>query len=86
LTDSDSLDIILIGNESYSNTSVTNDTYPIKGEETIFTFAGVKAGQTITPGNSTYYRFWLDVPAEVASGSYNNSIVFTGVEAGDACT
>ena len=39
----------------------------------------------VPAGNSTYYRFWMDVPAAAAGGAYNNSVSFEGVQTGTAC-
>ncbi|GAH23567.1 unnamed protein product [marine sediment metagenome] len=74
-------DIIGIGNETYANNVTTTDaTSPALADETSLTTAYVKAGTNITIGNQSYFRFWLDVPAGQASGDYNNTIYFKGIE------
>ncbi|MEK6945179.1 MAG: hypothetical protein AABW63_00090 [Nanoarchaeota archaeon] len=74
-----------IGNETYANHTVTNVTLPALGSETALTLAYVKAGPAIAAGSSNYYRFWLDVPAGTASGTYNNTLSFEGVSTGGGC-
>src|SRR3989338_3120584 len=39
----------------------------------------VKGESNIFPGNSNYYRFWLDIPAAQAAGTYNNTVTFKAV-------
>lgn len=85
LTDSATLDIIGLGNETYANASSTSSTVPALGNQVSLTTSGVKSGLNFAPDSLNYYRFWLDVPSTTPSGDYNNSVTFTGVEAGDAC-
>jgi len=86
LIDSAGGNMLNVGNESYSNSTTTNETLPAVGKEVIFTTSGIKAGINITAGNVTYYRFYLDVPTGTPSGIYNNTISFEGVEVLGACT
>ena len=86
LIDSAGGNMLNVGNESYSNSTTTNETLPAVGKEVIFTTSGIKAGINITAGNVTYYRFYLDVPTGTPSGTYNNTISFEGVEVEGACT
>lgn len=85
LTDSSSGEIIGIGNETYSNSSTTTSSSPALGEEKPLNTSYVKASAGTEPGNVTYFRFWLDVPSSVPSGTYNNTINFKGVETTKSC-
>jgi hypothetical protein len=78
----DALDVLGLGNETYSNASVaTSPSLP----GTALTTSFVKGMSNINEGDSVYYRFWLDVPAAQASGDYNNTVYFKGVQTGQAC-
>jgi hypothetical protein len=85
MEDSASADKIGLGNETYANASTTSPTVPDPGLQVALTTSGVKTGQDISPGVANYYRFWLNVTSSVPSGTYNNTITFTGVETGEAC-
>ena len=73
------LDVIALGNETYSNSTVTNSTHPILGDDVALTTSYVKSGNAISVGNVNYYRFWLDIPVAQPSGDYNNTVYFKGV-------
>ena len=79
-------DQIVIGNETYYNHTATNVTHPGSGQQVAMTTSYVRAGPNISAGSNNYYRFWLDVPAGTASGSYNNTISFEGIATGGACS
>lgn len=86
LYDSSGDNTLGLGNESYANSTIsTNITYPALGQEVSSTLSYVKAGENTAPGNVTYYRFWLDVPAATPSGTYNNTVTFKGVETTISC-
>jgi len=85
LRDSSGGSSIGAGNESYANSSDTNLTLPFVGLEVPFTTSYVKASAPVGPGNSSYYRFWLDVPSGIESGTYNNTINFKGVISLQGC-
>ena len=79
-------DEIGLGNETYSaNTSDTNLTLPGLGAETSLTTSYVESSTNVSTGGEDYFRFWLDVPVATASGTYNNTVSFKGVEAGTDC-
>ncbi|PIZ81802.1 hypothetical protein COX98_02195, partial [Candidatus Pacearchaeota archaeon CG_4_10_14_0_2_um_filter_30_11] len=82
---SPALDVIGLGNETYYASNLTNSTHPSLSNEISMTTGYVKAINSIGRGNSSYWRFWLDVPSAQASGSYNNSVSFEGVQAGQGC-
>ena len=79
------LDTIELGNESYSNSTTTNITHPILGDDVALTTSYVKSGNSIAGGNVNYYRFWLDIPVAQPSGDYNNTVYFKGVTTTLAC-
>ena len=80
------LDVIGLGNETYAALNLTNSTHPLLSNETSMTTSYVKSyAESIAPGNSSYWRFWLDIPSAQPSGDYNNSVSFEGVVAGLAC-
>jgi len=79
------LDVIGIGNESYSSSLESNETLPSLLNETSFSFVYDLAGGDIPIGGQNNLRFWLDVPAGQASGTYNNSIYFKGIISGLGC-
>jgi hypothetical protein len=79
-------DEIGLGNETYHNTSaVPSFSDPNPEMNVSLTTEYVKAGNEIEPGNASYYRFWLDVPAGTAAGTYNNSVQFKGVNGAGSC-
>ena len=82
---SSALDVIGVGNETYSADNSTTSTIPALGSETSFTTSYVKAQNVTAPGNSSYWRFWLDIPAAQPSGDYNNTVYFKGVVSGLSC-
>lgn len=85
LYDSTGGNTIGIGNETYSNASTTSSTIPVLSNQVLLTTSYIKAGQNITKENTTYYRFYLDIPTGTSSGTYNNTINFEGVETGQSC-
>ena len=84
LTSSDT-DVIGLANETYSAYNLTNVTHPDLSLETSLTQSYVKAVSEIAAGNSSYWRFWLDIPAAQPSGDYNNTVSFEGVTTGLSC-
>ena len=74
-----------IGNETYANYTATNVTLPALGSEVALTTSYIKTGPNIAAGSRDFYRFWLDVPAGTASGTYNNTLTFKGVATSGAC-
>jgi len=83
---SDGGDIIGLGNESYCNNATTTDIItPSLVNKSSLTTSYVKSGNNISIGDDGYYRFWLNVTSGQASGDYNNTISFKGIEIGAAC-
>jgi hypothetical protein len=78
-------DSFQVGNETYANSTWNNITDPRFANEVSLTAAWVKSGYNITAGSDNYYRFWLDIPAAQASGTYNNTVEFKGVSIGGGC-
>lgn len=79
-------DKILLGNETYANNvTITNITQPDVADETALTTGYVETGTNIGIGSQSYFRFWLDVPSGQASGTYNNTVYFKGIETSTGC-
>lgn len=78
-------DSILLPNETYYNSTQTNQSLPTLTSDTALTTSYVKAGPNVAVGGSLYYRFWLNVTAGTPSGSYVNQISFEGVATGGGC-
>jgi hypothetical protein len=77
--------VIGITNETYANNSLTNLTLPSSIAEEPITTTYDKATTNILQGGAEFYRFYLDVPAATAAGSYQNLIYFKGVTNGSVC-
>lgn len=78
-------DVLGLGNETYANSTTTDLTSPSLASKVALTTGYVKAGTNVAKSSSNYYRFWLDIPASQAPGTYNNTISFEGVSAGGSC-
>ncbi|OYT36702.1 hypothetical protein B6U91_00500 [Candidatus Pacearchaeota archaeon ex4484_71] len=79
-------DVLGLGNESYSNSTYTNETLPPPIGLSLTT-SFVKSGENI-PSDGTgvnYYRFWLDVPSGQPAGAYNNTVTFKAVPTTSSC-
>lgn len=86
LNDTSGGNIIGITNMTYANNTINNLTLPNIIKENSLALNTYEKGTVNLPkGNSSFYRFWLDVPASTIAGSYNNSIYFKGVSNGSAC-
>lgn len=77
--------VIGLTNQTYNNDTTTSATVPSVSVQTALTTSYVAAGEDVEKGDSTYYRFWLDVPVATAAATYNNSIMFKGVQTGAGC-
>lgn len=78
-------DTLSINNETYSNSTITNLTYPLVASQVPLTTSYVDAGEATAVGATIYYRFWLDVPVAQPIGTYNNTVSIEGVTTGAAC-
>ena len=78
-------DVLGVGNETYSNATLTNSSVPELSSEVALSLSYVKSGYNIAVGSVDYYRFWLDVPTAQPSGDYNNTISFKGIQTGVGC-
>ncbi|MBR9703930.1 hypothetical protein GOV12_00835 [Candidatus Pacearchaeota archaeon] len=86
LNDSAGGNIIGITNMTYANNTYNNLTLPNMTTDNSLALDTYEKGTVDLPkGNSSFFRFWLDVPASTVAGSYNNSIYFKGVQNGSAC-
>ena len=80
-------DQILIGNETYTNSSgATDQHYPNASymSRSLSTTSSLSASN-IPIGGLAYYRFYLNVSVAQAVGEYNNTITFQGKNSGTAC-
>lgn len=80
-----SSDTIDLPQETYSNSTYTNMSFPSLLNEKSLTTSFVKAGNNIPQGGTNYYRFFLDVLGAQPTGNYNNTITFKGIISGYAC-
>lgn len=80
-------DTIALGNETYAytNISITNLTLPPQQDQIALSASYARSSVNISKGNSTYYRFYLDIPASQPAGSYSNLVYFRGVQTTQAC-
>lgn len=78
-------DEITLANETWSNYSATNVTYPLNGSQTALTTSYAAAGNNVAVGGRNFYRFWLDVPPAIPTGTYNNTVWVKGVATGGGC-
>ena len=80
------LDSIGLGNETYvSNVTSSDISTPDVLDEVSLTIGYVEAASNVGIGETSYWRFWLDVPAGQATGTYNNSVSFKAVNLGAGC-
>jgi hypothetical protein len=77
-------DEIGLANETYSYSNSSNFTHPTFNEIPLAPIY-FKSGENIPLGGTNYWRFWLDVPAGQPSGTYNNTVYFKAVQAGENC-
>src|SRR3989338_11009195 len=68
-----------LGNWTYDDSQVNNLTSPALISQKEINTSYVKGESNLFPGNSNYYRFWLDIPAAQAAGTYNNTVTFKAV-------
>lgn len=86
LTDAAAGTVIGLANETYLNSSISNMGAPgPQSAQVNLTTTFAKASSPTGAGNSTFYRFWLDVPSATSSGTYNNTISIKGVETAQSC-
>jgi hypothetical protein len=78
--------LIGIGNMTFNASTTNTSTVPgfstrIEMNKSIFR----NATHNLGAGNATFFRFWLTVPADTVSGTYNNTAEFKAVRAGADC-
>lgn len=75
-----------LGNYTFSNYTETNETWPnIASNYPLTNETYLNSTKNVGRGNSSYYRFWLDVPGDQSPGIYVNRINFKGVQFNNAC-
>jgi len=76
------LDVLGIGNETYSYNS-TNSSVPSGSKFSLTTnFADNNIGTNLQNGNVVYLKFFLSAPSGQPAGTYNNSVLFKAVSNG----
>jgi len=79
-----STNAINLTNYFWNYNSINNGTLPsISGAVNITD--NYAPADTLVPGASEYYRFWLTVPGAQPPGTYTNQLNFKGVQTGDNC-
>jgi hypothetical protein len=76
-----------LGNYTWANsTAPTNASFPpFTARKALINDTYDNATENIGRGNSSYYRFWLDVPGDQDAGTYVNQINFKGVQITNDC-
>ena len=75
--------MIGLGNETY-NYNTTNNTVPGSNYITLdTTYAENMIGENLGDGSYIYIKFYLSIPSNQPSGSYNNTISIKGVKNGE---
>lgn len=72
---------IPLENETYYVENYTDSINPDVLNQTSLnlTYAKPSTATAVQVGNSTFWRFWLDVPVAQETGTYNNTLMFKGV-------
>ncbi len=79
-------DVLGYDNESYASfVGINNETIPSISSERVMNLTSSLVEGSVPLGERVFMRFWLDVPAGQASGSYNNSVYFNGISEGVGC-
>ncbi len=68
-----------IPNANYTWDSAVNNASAPALAGTALTTNYVLTNSSVVPGDSVYYRFWLDIPTSQQPGTYTNTIYFQGV-------
>ena len=77
---------IALTNYTWANYTNTNVSYPpLAAAKPLINTSFDNCSTSVGKGNSTYYRFWLNVSGDTAAGTYVNQINFKGVQTGNAC-
>ncbi len=77
-------DEIGLGNYTWQNSTIANSSEPLKFGKRITT-SFQDDTKSISPGGSNHYRFWLNVSASQAPGTYNNTIHFKAIPLSGIC-
>jgi hypothetical protein len=78
-------DEIGLGNYTFANNQTNNMTWPGPVDFYTMSTAYQKTDTNIAVGSSSYFRFWLDAPVSLPTGTYNNSVTILGRSVGVAC-
>jgi len=77
-------DVIGLGNFTWEDDTTDSATVPAVYGSSLTT-SYITGSTGIIPGNDNYYRFWLNISASQAVGTYNNTVYFQGVQQGTSC-
>jgi hypothetical protein len=83
-----------IGNANYTNASILVTDFNSAASAPALPGVALTTNQYVLANSSTLtaageqlaFRFWLDVPAGQAPGTYSNEVSFKAIEAGQLCT
>jgi len=78
-------DVIGLGNFTWEDDTTNSATVPAVYGSSLTT-SYVTGSTAVAPGNDNYYRFWLNISASQAVGTYNNTVHFQGVQQGTSCS
>ncbi len=74
---------------SFNASNQTSNTYPnypgTGGGETAISTSYAKTVLNVGQNSTAWYRFFLDVPAGQAAGTYTSTLTFEGVQTGTSC-
>lgn len=73
--------VIEIGNITYQEASTATDAGLVPAGSTPITGTPTNVATGIAPSTATYYRFWMDIPAESVAGNYVGNYT---IECGEA--
>jgi len=76
---------IALSNYYFANSTTTDANTPSLSAKKAFTTSYQKMDTGLDNTQNEYLRFWLDVPAGQAPGTYENTVYFQAVEAGQNC-
>jgi hypothetical protein len=79
-------DEIGLNNYTWSDSTSNNLTLPVQWGDTSMTTSYAAGSTNVGVGSNNYYRFFLNITAGQAAGTYNNTVTFQGVPNGDSCS
>jgi hypothetical protein len=75
-----------LGNYTWANSTTNDASNPSFGIRTaLINDTYDNSTRNVAPSSSSYYRFWLSVPASQSPGTYSNKLNFKGIQTGNLC-